>query len=224
MLLIGNSAKKLHRLLEGKYGYKMLPDPYSGKPVLENKDDSIVDLLETMLTKWKEGEGTGAHVDRFLLYYHGHGVQVSGQPCLLTPDWETIPILELVNKIAEFVIAERYYIVTDCCANRRDWGDEDEEIIAKQRVEEAEDAQQHKSLGEKIVNISAVPGGYKASSEEDKMLTSALVSLLEATERGIPLGELKERLRKEQKKQKSRNFPDVKGSLSFGLVEGLFPV
>ena len=100
----------------------------------------------------------------------------------------------------------------------------DEETIAKQRVEEAEDAQQHKSLGEKIVNISAVPGGYKASSEEDKTLTSALVSLLEATEKGIPLGELKERLRKEQKKQKSRNFPDVKGSLSFRLVQGIFPV
>ena len=76
--------------------------------------------------------------------------------------------MELVNKIAEFVIAERFYIVTDCCANRRDWGDEDEELDAKQRVEEAEDAQQHKSLAEKIVNISAVPGGYKASSEEDK--------------------------------------------------------
>ena len=168
VLPIGTSAKNLHRMLESKYGYKMLPDPYTGKTVLENKDDSIVDLLETMLTKWKEGEGTGACVDRFLLYYHGHGVQVSGQPCLLTPDWETIPILELVNKIAELVIAERYYIVTDCCANRRDWGNEDEEIFAKQRVEEAEDAQQHKTLGEKIVNISAVPGGYKASAEEDK--------------------------------------------------------
>ena len=80
------------------------------------------------------------------------------------------------------------------------------------------------SRGEKIVNISAVPGGYKASSEEDKTLTSALVNLLEATEKGIPLGELKERLRKEQDKQNSRNFPDVKGSLSFGLVQGLFPV
>ena len=127
MLPIGNSAKKLHRLLEGKYGYKMLPDPYTGKTVLENKDDSIVDLLDNMLTTWKKVEGTGACVDRFLLYYHGHGVQVSGQPCLLTPDWETIPILKLVNKIAEFVIAERYYIVTDCCANRRDWGGEDED-------------------------------------------------------------------------------------------------
>ena len=30
MLPIENSAKKLHRLLEGKYGYKMMPDPYSG--------------------------------------------------------------------------------------------------------------------------------------------------------------------------------------------------
>ena len=61
--------------------------------MLENKDDSIVDLLDTMLTKWEEGEGAGARVDRFLLYYRGHGVQVSGQPCLLTPDWDTIPIL-----------------------------------------------------------------------------------------------------------------------------------
>ena len=167
LLPICASAKRLHRLLDGKYGYKMLPDPYSGKTVLENKDDSIVDLLEAMLTTWKEGEGTGACVDRFLLFYHGHGVQVSGQPCLLTPDWETIPILELVNKIVDVVKAERYYIVTDCCANRRDWGDEDEELIAKQRVEEAEDAPQHKTLGEKIVNISAVPGGYKASAKED---------------------------------------------------------
>ena len=205
----------------------MLPDPYSGKTVLENKDDSIVDLVNADQVEGRWGH-TGARVDRFLLYYHGHGVQVSGQPCLLTPDWETIPILELVNKIVDVVKAERYYIVTDCCANRRDWGDEDEEIIAKQRVEEAEDAPQHKTLGEKIVNISAVPGGYKASAEEDKTLTCALVSLLEnsleAKERGIPLGELKERLREEQDKQKSRNYPDVKGSLSFRLVQGFFPV
>ena len=141
--------------------------------MLENKDDSIVDLLDTMLTKWEEGEGAGARVDRFLLYYRGHGVQVSGQPCLLTPDWDTIPILELVNKIAELVIADRYYIVTDCCANRRDLWDEDgEEIIAKQRVEKADNAQQHKTQGERIVNISAGPGGYKANEEEDKTLTS----------------------------------------------------
>ena len=121
MLPIGTIAKKLHDLSKGKYVYKMLPDPCSGKTVLENKDDSIVDLLDTMLTKWEEGEGAGARADRFLLYYRGHGVQVSGQPCLLTPDWDTIPILELVNKIAaELVIADRYYIVTDCCANRRD--------------------------------------------------------------------------------------------------------
>ena len=64
MLPIGTSAKRLRDLLEGKYDYKMLPDPYSGKTVLENKDDSIVDLLDTMLTKWKEGEGKGACVDR----------------------------------------------------------------------------------------------------------------------------------------------------------------
>ena len=163
-------------------------------------------------------------MDRFLLYFHGHGVQVSGQPCLLTPDWETIPILELVNKIVDVVKAERYYIVTDCCANRRDWGDEDEELIAKQCVEEAEDAPQHKTLGEKIVNISAVPGGYKASAKEDKTLTCALVSVLESSLEAKQRGELKEKLREEQDKQNSRNFPDVKGSLSFRLTKGLFPV
>ena len=87
-----------------------------------------------------------------------HGLQVSGQPCLLTPDWDTIPILELVNKIADVVKEERYYIVTDCFANRRS------------------------------------------------------------------LGELKERLREEHDNQNSQNFPYFKGSLSFRLVQGLFPV
>ena len=56
MLPIGTIAKKLHDLSKGKYVYKMLPDPCSGKTMLENKDDSIVDLLDTMLTKWEEGE------------------------------------------------------------------------------------------------------------------------------------------------------------------------
>ena len=98
VLPIGTSAKKLHDLLKRKYGYKMLQDPYTGKTVLENKDDSIVDLLETMLTKWKEGEGTGACVDRFLLYYHGHGVQVSGQPCLLTPIGRPFPYWSLSTR------------------------------------------------------------------------------------------------------------------------------
>ena len=62
-------------------------------------------------------------MDRFLLYYHGHGLQVSGQPCLLTPDWDTIPILELANKIVDVVKEERYYIVTDCSANRSSLGE-----------------------------------------------------------------------------------------------------
>ena len=74
-------------------------------------------------------------MDRFLLYYHGHGLQVSGQPCLLTPDWDTIPILELVNKIADVVKEERYYIVTDCYANRRSLGE------LKERLREEHDNQ-----------------------------------------------------------------------------------
>ena len=52
---------------------------------------------------------------------------------------------------------------------------------------------------------SAVPEGYKASAEEDKTLTCALVSVLEsslrASESGFPLGELKARLREEKNKQ-----------------------
>ena len=149
-------------------------------------------------------------------------MEVLGQPCLSTPDGGVIPMLELVNKIAEYVISDRYYIVIDCCANKKSGEEAD-----KRRIEKALDVPRYKKLTKKIVNIKAVPGGYKASAEDDKTLTRAMVSILKSSlgrsERGVPLKDLGKRLQDEQAKQGSKNDPDVISSLS-DQVDDLFPL
>ena len=217
---VKEGAQTFQQLLKERYGYEMLPETFFGpdEPFLENKSSNLMGYLSLLLEKWKARQGKGATVDRLVLYYHGHGVEVLGQPCLLTPDMEVIPMVELINMVADHVISDRYYIITDCCANKESVNETD-----KKRVEEALGVHQHKGLVEKIVNIRAVPGGYKASSVKEKTLTSALVSVLEKSEKGIPLRKLKEKLREEQATQGSRNHPDVNGSFSEG-VDDLFPL
>ena len=151
------------------------------------------------------------------LYYHGHGAQVDGNPCLLTPTWEAVPIDELVNKVAELrVIAERFFIITDCCANSKKFEDE----ATKKRVSDAVAVVKGKHFLESIVRIKAVPGGHEASSVEGKTFTSALVDVL--SEKSLPLHELQRRLRKKQEDQGSRNFPVVEAPVN--LANEPFPL
>ena len=39
-----------------------------------------------------------------------------GHPCLLTTQWEAVPLAELVNLVGTYVNPNLYYVVTDCCA------------------------------------------------------------------------------------------------------------
>ena len=47
-----------------------------------------------------------------------------GHPCLLTSQWEAVPLAELVNLVGAYVNPNLYYVVTDCCANDRTSTDE----------------------------------------------------------------------------------------------------
>ena len=153
------------------------------------------------------------------LYYHGHGALVDGNPCLLTPTWEAVPIDELVNKVAELrVIAERFFIITDCCANSKKFEDE----ATKKRVSDAVAVVKGKHFLESIVRIKAVPEGHEAMAIEGKTFTSALVDVLTLSKKSLPLHELQRRLRKKQEDQGSRNFPVVEASVD--LANEPFPL
>ena len=167
-----------------------------------------------------ESQPRGTIVDTFLLYVHGHGAQVLGEQCLFTNKWTAIPLKELVNLVAEYVRPNRYYVVMDCCSNRK-IADEK----AKQRVEKALNVERAENFSDKIVTINAAAEGFTASAETGKTLTSALVTVLEESfrrgEGGVPMRELEDRLREEQMKQGSPNFPIVVAPLN--LVDQLFP-
>ena len=152
------------------------------------------------------------------LYYHGHGALVDGNPCLLTPTWEAVPIDELVNKVADRRITDRLYVLTDCCANSKKFEDE----ATRKRVSDAVAVVKGKHFLESIVRIKAVPEGHEAMAIEGKTFTSALVDVLTLSKKSLPLHELQRRLRKKQEDQGSRNFPVVEASVD--LANEPFPL
>ena len=149
-------------------------------------------------------------------------LQVLGHPCLLTTEWEAIPLAELVNLVATYVNPILYYVITDSCANDKTFRDE----ATLKRVEKATALLRSHDFKDKEVTISAAPPGYTATAVEGKTFTASLVSVLDQSlkkgEEGVPLHELQKRLRTEQKRQGSKNFPTVDGS--FELKNVRFPV
>ena len=149
-------------------------------------------------------------------------LQVMGHPCLLTSQWEAVPLAELVNLVGAYVNPNLYYVVTDCCANDRTTTDE----ATLKRVEKATTLLRARDFKDKEVTLSAAPPGYTADAREAKTFTVSLVSVLEQSlkkgEAGVPLHEIQGRLREEQEKQGSNNFPIVDASLELKNVN--FPL
>ena len=217
---IRGGAENIQRVLEDKlkfrYKFPSESNPTLFEPQQFENQGKLVATFEGFLEKWAESQPKGTVVDTFLLYVHGHGAQVLGEQCLFTNKWTPIPLRELVNLVAEYVRPSRYYVVMDCCSNKKIFDDK-----AKNRVEKALNVERAENFQDKIVTINAAPEGYTASAEAGKTLTSALVSLLEKGEGGIPMRELQDRLREEQMKQGSDNFPIV--DVPLNLVDELFP-
>ena len=219
---VKTGAQQFHQLLKERYGYEMLTETILGDWALENKNNPMR-ILQGLLKKWSDREGHGGgEVDRLLLHYHGHGKEVLGHSCLLTPKGDAIPMVEVINKVTDYVKADRYYIIKDCCANKDELANEAD----KKRVEEAVLEKQNEKLKEKIVKIEAVPGGYEAHAI--KTCTYALVSVLnssyDAGEEGVPLKALRERLHKEHTNVESRNYPGVESSIISEVVDDFFPL
>ena len=215
---IKDDAEKFQDLLK-KFGYAVPSETEFGMRGLENipTGEKLVTFFGDLLKRWKRKQPVGETLGRLILYYHGHGAQVDGNPCLLTPTWEAVPMDELVNKVAELhVVADRYYIISDCCANSKMFEDE----VTKKRVSEAAAVVRGKHFLDNIVWIKAVPEGHEASSDEGKTFTSALVAVL--SEKSLPLKELEKRLREKQEEQGSKNFPKVEASLR--LTNDPFPL
>ena len=210
---VEDGAKRFDNLLRTEYHYKSPSQIRFGCNVFENikTGDKLLKVFGDVLEKWQE---KGVPVGRFVLYYHGHGVQVNGLPCLLTTDGEAVPIEELVNKAVQLLKAERYIVISDCCANKFEFKDE----ATKKRVREAHAVVKD----ENIVKIKAVPDGKRAEADEGKTLTFALVAILEWEGRGVPLRKLEDELREEQRRQESKNVPIIEvsqGSKNVPIVE-----
>ena len=172
--------------------------------------------FKEFLKTWTERQPKGTVVDTFLLYVHGHGAQVLGEQCLLTNKWTAIPLRELVNLVAEHIRPNRYYVIMDCCSNKKSADEK-----AETRVKKALNVERPENFSDRVVTINAAAEGFNASAETGKTLTSALVSVLERAEDGVPMREIQDRLREEQMKQGSDNFPIV--VVPPNLVDELFP-
>ena len=220
---IRGDASGIRRVLEDQqtFRYKFpSEDPTLFGPQRFENQGKLVPTFKEFLEKWSKRQPKGTVVDTFLLYVHGHGAQVLGEQCLFTNKWTAIPLRELVNLIAEYVRPIRYYVIMDCCSNKK-IADEK----AETRVKKALNVERPENFRDKMITINAAAEGFNASAEIGKTLTSALVSVLEASlrrgEGGVPMRELQDRLREEQMEQGSNNFPIV--VVPPNLVDQLFP-
>ena len=197
---IRGDAENIQRVLkdERKFRYKFPSEdnPTLFEPHQFENQGRLVSTFEAFLEEWEKSQPKGTVLDSFLLYVHGHGAQVLGQQCLMTKKWTAIPIMELVNLVVKHVPSLRYYVIMDCCSNRK-IADEK----AKKRVEKAMDVQKPHNFKDKFVLVNAAPEGFFASAEHGKTLSSAMVAVLEMSlkrgENGVPLRDLENRLREE---------------------------
>ena len=127
----------------------------------------------------------------------------------MTTAGEAVPIEELVNKAVKLK-AERYFVISDCCANTSEFKDATNDAT-KKRVRDAHAV----AKDETIVQIKAVSDGKRAEAAEGKTLTFALVAILEWEGRGVPLNKLQDELRAEQREQGSKNVPIIEVSDEF---------
>ena len=74
---IKDNAKMIQELLKSKFGYETpSEDPTIFEPGKFENQAKLVKTFEVFLKKWKKAQPVGRTIDRFILYYHGHGVQV----------------------------------------------------------------------------------------------------------------------------------------------------
>ena len=217
---IREDAKRIQDLLKTHFGYELpSDDPTIFEPGKLENQPNLVKTFEVFLKKWKRKQPKGKTIDRFVLYYHGHGVQVLGHPCLLTTEWKPVPLAQLINLVAEYVNPNLYYLVNDCCANNKEYNDDE----TLKLVRTATDDVRAEDFNDKEVWIKAAPPGYTATGLEGKTFTASLVELLEENRsRGVPLRKLARKLHDKQKKQGSNNFPIVDPG-SYALSNVRFP-
>ena len=209
---VADDAREIQELLEEKFKYQLLsedPNPNVLQSCQEKQlqnERYLVNTFALRLNKWKESVDIGTIVDTFLIYFHGHGTAVLKNPCLLTRKWTAIPVDELVNLVTEVINPIHYCLVLDCCSNY------EADTKAIKRLEEAIKTRA-KDFGDRLITVSAAPSGHTAMALKGKTLTAALVVVLKESLdqgiRGIPLQELEWRLRQEQEKAGSSNFPTV---------------
>ena len=74
---IKDNAQMIQKVLKSKYGYETpSEDPTIFEPGQFENQAKLVKTFEVFLKKWKKAQPVGRTIDRFILYYHGHGVQV----------------------------------------------------------------------------------------------------------------------------------------------------
>ena len=75
---IKDDAQMIQDVLKSKYGYEIpSEDPTIFEPGQFENQAKLVKTFEVFLKKWKRAQPVGRTIDRFILYFHGHGVQVS---------------------------------------------------------------------------------------------------------------------------------------------------
>ena len=72
---VEDGANRFDNLLRTEFGFVSPSQILFGRNIFENikKREQLMKILETVLKRWRK---MGETLGRFVLYYHGHGVQV----------------------------------------------------------------------------------------------------------------------------------------------------
>ena len=194
------------KILKNNFHYKF---PYEdsmpeGLDTFVNPNDLMRSLNIFLEKKYMKVHDQSTDV--CLLYFHGHGKFVAGQPCIMSLSGKDniIPVNEIVNEVHAKTHAGKFYIIFDCCS---DLPEDEVEKVTRERVEKVQKTRKDATFSDRVVIITAAPDGHTAPATKGKTLSSVLSRVLqENAGKGIPLEDLQQKLREEYQRRNVESY------------------
>ena len=198
---IKKEMKDIVEILKTKFHYKF---PYEdsmpeGLNTLVNPKDLMRSLKIFLEKKYMNVHDQSTDV--CLLYFHGHGIFVAGQPCIMSLHGKDniIPVNEIMHEVHAKTLAGRFYIIFDCCSDLpEDQVDKD----TRERIEKVQKTRKDATYSDRVVIIPAAPDGHTAPATKGKTLSSVLSRVLQENKgKGFLLDDLQQKLSEEYQRR-----------------------
>ena len=189
---IKGDTKQVVDILKTGYHHKFPYEDLMGDETFMNPKN-LTRTVDAFLKKMKK---THPKIDSFFLYFHGHGVSVLGEQCIITNEKEIIPVNKILHKVYSETSAGHFYMVVDCCS---EFPEDQVDEVTKSRVAKVTNdpmLSSDNTFDHRVVVINAAHRGHKAPAAKGETFSTAMVSVLRETQgRGIPISDLQKKVK-----------------------------